>query len=96
MKHSGVETIDYAFVSHFDKDHAQGIAAAARLMNVKNLVLPHRRENEAIEYKDIIEKTAKEKGINVLYFMEGDSLTIDGVRFEAFAPTPEECRKQSV
>ena len=87
LKHSGVETIDYAFVSHFDKDHAQGIAAAARLMNVKNLVLPHRRENEAIEYKDIIEKTAKEKGINVLYFMEGDSLTIDGVRFEAFAPT---------
>lgn len=30
LKHSGVETIDYAFVSHFDKHHAQGIAAAAR------------------------------------------------------------------
>lgn len=87
LKRRGVNTIDYAVVSHFDKDHAQGIAAAVRLMKVRNIVLPYRPDNEKLFYKNEIENLAKRKGINVLYFKEGDELSVGDAKFTAYAPT---------
>ena len=87
LQRNGANVIDYAFLSHYDKDHAQGIAAAARMLKVKNLVLPYRANNKPLAYKDEIEEIANEKGINILYFKEGDSIEIGGARFDAFAPT---------
>lgn len=87
LKRNGVSTIDYAVLSHYNKDHAQGIAAAVRLMDVKNLVLPYRKDGEELEYKEEIERTAREKGVNILYFKEGDRLDIGDAHFVAFAPT---------
>ncbi len=87
LKRNGVNTIDYAILSHYNKDHAQGIAAAVRTMEVKNLILPYRKNGEDMEYKEEIERTAREKGVNILYFKEGDRLDIGDTHFVAFAPT---------
>ena len=87
LRSNGVNTIDYAILSHYDKDHAQGIAAALRLMKVENLILPYRGSGKNSEYKKIIEEIAVQNKINVLYFKEGDVLEVGDAVFEAFAPT---------
>lgn len=87
LRRSGVNTVDYAVLSHYDKDHAQGIAALLRHMRVKNLVVPYRENMKNNEYKNEIERLAVDKSVNVMYFKEGDSLEIGGVALEAFAPT---------
>ncbi len=89
LRQHGVNTIDYAILSHYDKDHAQGIAAAARIMKVKNLILPYRGSGQNKEYKKIIEEIAVQNKINVLYFKEGDVLKFGDAVFEAFAPTQQ-------
>lgn len=88
IKRKGIHKIDYAILSHYDKDHAQGIAALLRLMKVENLILPYRGEDmEKQEYKEIIEDAASNQGTNVMYFKEGDSLAVGGARFDVYAPT---------
>jgi len=87
IRRNGVNVIDYAILSHYDKDHAQGIAAALRVMKVKNLVLPYRADGKNTEYKKIIEEIIVQNKINVLYFKEGDVLELGDAVFEAFAPT---------
>ena len=87
LKKNGVNKIDYAVLSHYDKDHAQGIAAVLNMMEVDNLILPFRPNGYKNEYKAGIEKLAAEKKINIMYFKEGNSLTLGDVRLDAYAPT---------
>lgn len=96
LRRNGVNTIDYAILSHYDKDHAQGIAAAARLIKVKNLILPYRGNGKNSEYKKIIEEIAGQNKINVLYFKEGDVLKLSDAVFEAFAPTEQNANNRAM
>ena len=87
LRANGASVIDYAVLSHYDKDHAQGIVAALRHLKVKNLILPYRENADNEEYKKIIEEIAGQKKINVLYFKEGDEIEIGGALLRAYAPT---------
>ncbi len=87
LRANGASVIDYAVLSHYDKDHAQGIVAALRQLKVKNLILPYRENADNEEYKKIIEEIAGQKKINVLYFKEGDVLQVGGATLCAYAPT---------
>ncbi len=95
IKRKGINKIDYAILSHYDKDHAQGIAAALRLMRVDNLILPYRGDDmEEEKYKTIIEDAAHKQGTNVMYFKEGDSLTVGGACFDVYAPTLQNAKNR--
>ena len=87
LRRNGINKVDYVFLSHYDKDHAQGIAALLNDMEVENLVVPYRKNDEESEYKKKINALAVDKGINVMYFKEGDKVSVGGAVFEAVAPT---------
>lgn len=89
LRRKGINKIDYAILSHYDKDHAQGIAAAVRMMEVDNLILPYRAASADKPYKQIIEGLANEHGVNVMYFRQGDSLDINGAHFDVLSPSEE-------
>lgn len=89
LKSKGIRSLDYVFISHFDEDHINGIFEIMDQMDVKGnsgnigiktLVLPNVfDQSSSLEdemYLTCI-KTAKEKGINVVYMEEGDYI-IDG------------------
>ncbi len=96
LRRNGVNTIDYVILSHYDKDHAQGVAAAIRLMKVKNLVLPYRDEKDFKEYRKIIEELATQKQINVLYFKEGDCFNLGSASFEMLAPDEQNATNRAM
>lgn len=89
LRRKGINKIDYAILSHYDKDHAQGIAAAVRMMEVDNLILPYRATAVDKPYKQIIEELAYEHGVNVMYFKRGDSFDINGAHFDVLSPSEE-------
>lgn len=76
LEKKGIAVIDYAFVSHFDNDHALGIVHALESedLTVLNLILPYRVRHDHVNEQKLL-GLAKEKGINVLYFSAGDELS---------------------
>lgn len=90
LQHKGVNEIDYAFVSHYDADHAQGVLYVCENMQVKNLVLPKRHPLHTAQYKTLLEQCAAEHGIRVHYMQAGDSMTLPGgLVVDALGPVAE-------
>lgn len=84
----GIRRLDVALVSHYDKDHAQGVVAALRKLEVGLLVLPYRSENCDLEYKTLLEQAAVERGVPVYYYVEGAGLEFGGgVSATALSPS---------
>lgn len=88
LKSKGINEIDYAFISHFDKDHVSGIIEILEEMDNKNieietLVIASSYE-EAEHGEDVLSdelcdelyleciRLAKEKGVKRIYMKEGD------------------------
>lgn len=77
----GAMNIDAAFVSHYHKDHAEGVAAALENCNVKSLYLPSSLPDSKIRGE--LERLAAENGTNVYYIERNttikfnDGLTVD-------------------
>ncbi len=87
LKSHGVHDIDYAIVSHYDTDHADGILYVCENMRVKNLILPYRHPNYSTENKTRLEHCAAEHNIRVHYMQGGDCMTLPGgVVLEALGP----------
>ena len=69
----GITRIDSAFVSHYHKDHVQGIIAAIENIRVKNLFLPDNMERS--EWRIKLEKAAHEHNTAIHYISEETLLT---------------------
>jgi len=89
IKASGTGVIDYAVITHADKDHISGIEEILNMntengLTIKNLVMPHvSYEDEA--YDELL-TAAKTKGIQVLYIKEGDTMKLGKVEIKCIHP----------
>lgn len=73
IKSRAIDHIDYAFITHADSDHTNGIVYLMENedeINVYNLVLPITATND-IKF-DKIKKSAQNQNINIIYLKEGD------------------------
>lgn len=89
IKASGTGVIDYAVITHADKDHISGIEEILNMntengLTIRNLVMPHvSYEDEAY---DKLLTAAKTKGIQVLYIKEGDTMKLGKVEIKCIHP----------
>lgn len=91
LKYKGIDTIDYAFISHLDTDHISGIQGIISNntygIKVRNVVLPYVSEKN--ETYSEFEKMVNNKGVNVLYFTFNNRIKIDNVTFTCLHPNNE-------
>jgi competence protein ComEC len=81
LKDHGVVWIEAAVVSHYHKDHVQGILAAVQNLHVKNLILPGVSPNN--EWRLELEKAANEAGTKIHYISRDTVLNFtNGMRIE--------------
>lgn len=69
----GITYVDSAFVSHYHKDHVQGIIAAIENIRVRNLFLPDNMEGS--EWRTELERAALEHDTSIHYISEETLLT---------------------
>ncbi len=87
LKTEGINDVDSAFVSHYHKDHVQGIIAAVENINVRNLFLPD--EMEGGEWRTALEKAANERGTKIHYISEETLIRYNnGMTVRAIPPAP--------
>ena len=86
----GFSKIDYAVLTHFHKDHAEGIVSAVKNLRVKNIVMPDSQPENV--YRATLESLAKEKGINVIYAQKGDVISLDSGLVMTFLAPDEKQR----
>ena len=78
--------IDAAFVSHFHKDHAEGIIAAIENLDVDRVYLPHSLPEN--EYRKAIESSSKTRGTEIYYISEDTTIKLEnGIVINAIVPT---------
>ncbi len=86
----GYTDIDAAVLSHFHKDHAEGIIAAVEMLNVKNVFAPAPDEkwtDEMYEYKAELESAASVSGTEIHYVSENTRLVFDcGIVLDMYVP----------
>lgn len=75
LRHNNIKTIDYVFLSHYHKDHADGIVSLLDLVKIKNIFLPDCLKDN--EYRVIIEKRAKELGIKLHYIKGPEKIELE-------------------
>ena len=68
LKREGITDIDSAFVSHYHKDHVQGIIAAIENLHVRNVFMPDNMEGS--EWRGKLEAAAKENGTKIHYLTD--------------------------
>ena len=79
-----VKKLDYIIVSHFDADHATGVAQILGKIDVSSIILTRQLEENDI-YRHIL-SIAKEKKIKLIYVKEGDVLKIGGIKISIIHP----------
>ncbi len=78
LKNRGVDQLDYAIVSHCDKDHITGIMELMEEgFRIRRLILPGIDQKE--ENYHAMEKLAREKHIKISYIREGDWICHDSI-----------------
>lgn len=73
----GISTIQAAFVSHYHKDHAEGIVAAVKSLKVHNLFMPSVAQEE--EFKVELEDAANENNTKIWYVSSPMHVKMDEV-----------------
>lgn len=95
LKSKGIKKLDYVFISHFDKDHINGIIELMDTTNlqIKTLVLPYSYKNYSNDSKISEDKLfvecirlATEKDIKILYMKEGDFIKNDEILIRCLHP----------
>ena len=76
LQSRGVYVVEAAFVSHFDRDHAEGIEEAIRTLCVKTLYMPSYPEQ--CEWKERLTRAAEENGTQVVEIGERTELDFSG------------------
>lgn len=92
LKAQCVRKIDYAFITHSDSDHTNGIIEMIEKSNhngivIRNLVLPDisAKDNAYIR----LEMMAKEHGINILYVTKGNTILFGELKLECLYPSKD-------
>lgn len=76
LQSKGVYSIDAAFLSHFDKDHAEGIEAAIKSLHVKAVYVPDYPKE--CEWRTRIEAAASDNDTKIIYVTENSSISFSG------------------
>lgn len=85
LTEKGITTVDAAFVSHYHKDHIQGISAALDNIKVKNLFMPDSLEGN--EWRTELENKAMEHGVKIWYVKDNTKVTFnDGLTVDITVP----------
>lgn len=79
-----IDTVDYLFITHFDKDHVGGAANVIENVNVKSIITPDYEGTNA-EYESY-RASAERKSITPIRLKENMTFTLDDVLFEIFGP----------
>ncbi len=93
LKYNGIDTIEYAILTHLDEDHYSGILEIIRDDNsgihIENIVF-----SEAVKYCDETEEIYQEiltlagkKKITVFYMKENDELVLNNVKLKCLWPS---------
>lgn len=89
MVSHGINRVDYAVVTHFHKDHAEGVVSVLENFPVENIIMPDSLSGDG--YRPVIESLAKEKGVNIIYASIGGGVSLDsGLRLSFLAPDDEQ------
>lgn len=81
----GVSHIDAAFVSHYHKDHVEGIVSAIEMLDVDIVYMPDLlRDNE---WRKKIEQAANKYGTKIKYIKEDSQISYGGFYIKIFYPT---------
>lgn len=81
----GFTNIDAAIVSHYHKDHVEGIIAAAENLKINTLIMPDSSPDN--EYRLQLEEIARKRNIKVEYLMETDEIRFkSGLTVKFLAP----------
>ncbi len=87
LRSLGVSKIDYAIVSHYDSDHAQGMISVCENLRVQRLILPYRKTGYTEIYKTALEEIAQKRKIKVQYTRGGETLKLPGgLKAEILSP----------
>lgn len=78
------DSIDYLFITHFDKDHVGGAAQLLESVNIKNIITPN-YEGTNKEYRKYL-SAAADKGYTPLKLTEETSFVLDDVTFDIYPP----------
>lgn len=84
LAENDIETVDYMFITHFDKDHVGGAAKVINNTDVKNIITPN-YEGTNSEYKKYV-TAANNKSITPQKITEKYTFTLDDVIFEVYPP----------
>ena len=83
----GFTHIDAAIVSHYHKDHVEGIISAVENLKVNTLILPDCMPNNI--YRQTLERLAGNRGIKTEYLHIGDKIKFrSGLTLTVIAPDP--------
>ena len=75
LEAEGITNIEAALVTHYHKDHTEGVAAAIENLRVRNVFMPDvMPENE---YRQAIEAAAKEHNTKIHYISEDSRIIFD-------------------
>lgn len=88
LEAKGISKIDLAVVSHYDKDHYEGVLSAIENLDVEAVLLTD-TSKESKERKTITE-TAEENGTKVIYVTAGDKIAFNsGMEIEILSPSAD-------
>ncbi|MCD8180528.1 MAG: MBL fold metallo-hydrolase [Firmicutes bacterium] len=80
----GVESVDYLFITHFDKDHVGGAAEVISTVGAERIIIPDYSASSD-EYTAFIE-AAEESGVTPERLSEYMTFVMDDVLFEVYPP----------
>lgn len=74
LREGGHQSIDFAFITHLDKDHYSGILEVLKMPRkyIKHLVLPFNQKDE-VEVKELVD-IAKKSQTQITWMKQGDCL----------------------
>lgn len=89
LKSKGIGKIHFAFITHADRDHINGIMEmmGAGEIEVENLVLPFASPQDQA-YKNL-EQTAFDNGVKVLYISKGQQIKLGELVLRCLHPTAD-------
>lgn len=88
IKSRAINHIDYAFITHADSDHTNGIIYLLQNENdvkINNLVLPINGKSD--KKFDILKNAANERNVNIIYLKEKDKMNFaNGIVINVLSP----------
>ncbi len=91
----GFTSIDVAIVSHYHKDHVEGIIAAAENLSINTLILPDSSPDN--QYRMKLEEIARKRNIKTEYLMLGDEIQFrSGLSVKFLAPDLSQLRSSDL